>query len=31
MFDSFEDVLVKDKEDLKHEIRKFLNIQRIGT
>ncbi len=29
--DSFEDVLVKDKEDLKHEIRKFLNIQRIGT
>jgi hypothetical protein len=29
--DSFEDVLIKDKEDLKHEIRKFLNMQRLGV
>jgi len=29
--DNFEDVLIKDKEDLKHEIRHFLNMQRLGT
>jgi hypothetical protein len=28
--DNFKDALLRDKEDIKHEIRKFLNMQRLG-